>query len=466
MSKWFWDNVVVWLTTAPRGGYDLVNESISSLRDAWINNIIHVAAEPWSSTIMDDWVYIYENVWTLGAFQNFDNLLRILFYKAKQSWKEYIFLTQDDYYYHPQIKDVLDREIDDTWVYNLTTRPRQWRYFKHMFWEWFYEVNAWWQSQGVSYIMNIDIAEKILFEDEYYTYHLRNYEKNKHIDACVWYVCQQNNIPMYHYNPSLTVHIWKCSTLNHPMAYAWKAFFRYGNYILASMATIPERKEQMLNVVDTISPQVNVLSINLNWYESIPEELENHKYRHKLSINIRDNTYGDAEKLKDFIRFQKQWYESFYYFMVDDDLLYPDSYIRDFIQAIEKYNRERILGYHGIKINRERFHSYYDSRSRIVRMFSKEVDDDYAVDILWTWVIWFHEDIINNSQSYMEKISFNYKNMADIIFAIWTKRITKKVLKHNAWYIKQQHIEDSIYKQWSKDDKEQTDLVYFYYVKK
>ena len=109
--------------------------------------------------------------------------------------------------------------------------------------------------------------------------------------------------------------------------------------IVANLATYPPRRENLENVVATISPQVDRLNIVLNQYDAVPPELG--RYPNVFAC-IPD------EDLKDVGKFQPDVRDAEYVFLIDDDIVYPPDYVAGSIQHLEALGLGNCMGgYHG-----------------------------------------------------------------------------------------------------------------------
>lgn len=116
------------------------------------------------------------------------------------------------------------------------------------------------------------------------------------------------------------------------------------NYVTVAMATIPERKEHMLAVVERLLPQCNRMCITLNRYTEVPREL--HAWPKVTAVCA-----GPGQLLEDRMAVGKfYWMDTVggYYFTVDDDIIYPRDYIAHLTHKIERYERKAVVGVHGL----------------------------------------------------------------------------------------------------------------------
>ena len=108
---------------------------------------------------------------------------------------------------------------------------------------------------------------------------------------------------------------------------------------IAVIATIPPRKEFLIQVVNSLLPQVDKIHISLNGYTEIPPEL----VLDKVECEILDNSLGDSAK---FLHVSD--YDDCYYYAIDDDLVYPTGYCDYLQEGVNKYNNG-LVSLHGRK---------------------------------------------------------------------------------------------------------------------
>ena len=95
--------------------------------------------------------------------------------------------------------------------------------------------------------------------------------------------------------------------------------------IVANLATYPPRRDGLLKVVASLSPQVDRLNVVLNEYAGTVGELA---------------AYGNVEQilppadLKDTGKFWPDCRGAEFVFLVDDDILYPPDYVAQTLERI------------------------------------------------------------------------------------------------------------------------------------
>lgn len=212
----------------------------------------------------------------------------------------------------------------------------------------------------------------------------------------------------------------------------------------AGMATIPGREEIMLRAVKSILPQVDHLFIGLNNYKSIPVVLKNKK----ITPWLADNSLGDAEK------FRKAMEVEGFYFSVDDDIIYPPTYVRDMIKALKKRSWRALITHHGRNMRPRPIKRYYKDHLIKIRCL-EENNIETPMDVPGSGVAAWHTDLLEVDISLI-----THANMGDIWLAkfchdqhvpIWSS-------KHPAGYFGYLHPPFTIYEEQIYDDQIQSKL--------
>jgi len=206
------------------------------------------------------------------------------------------------------------------------------------------------------------------------------------------------------------------------------------------------RKDTLIKTINSIFDQCDVINIALNGYTEIPIEL----YDKKINLLITDNEKGDAYKFYFLSRYKG------YYFTIDDDLIYPPNYSEFMIDKVEKYNRNSIITLHGRTFHKFPIDGYYKKGNSYINHFIYENDTDTKVHFGGTGVMCFHTDLLKLPINY-----FVYPNMADIWIGKYAieNQIDLICSEHPGNFVKQQHIDESIYNNYSTNDSIQTEIV-------
>jgi hypothetical protein len=208
-----------------------------------------------------------------------------------------------------------------------------------------------------------------------------------------------------------------------------------------------KRTESLIRTLESIINQCDEINVALNdhYMEEIPDFL----HHNKINLFFTDNSIGDAFK---FLNLEKV---GGYYFSIDDDLIYPPTYVSDTIKKCKEFNNKKVVTYHGRNFSSFPISSYYRSASERYACLNK-VKNDVIVQFGGTGVMCFHTSLM--------KIPINYfktANMADVWVGKYCieNNIEIICLKHDEGYIKYIPQKTTIYNDESKSDKIQTDLV-------
>lgn len=219
-----------------------------------------------------------------------------------------------------------------------------------------------------------------------------------------------------------------------------------GERIIVNVASY-KRTESLIRTLESIINQCDEINVALNdhYMEEIPDFL----HHNKINLFFTDNSIGDAFK---FLNLEKV---GGYYFSIDDDLIYPPTYVSDTIKKCKEFNNKKVVTYHGRNFSSFPISSYYRSASERYACLNK-VKNDVRVQFGGTGVMCFHTSLM--------KIPINYfknANMADVWVGKYCieNNIEIICLKHDEGYIKYIPQKTTIYNDESKSDKIQTDLV-------
>lgn len=184
------------------------------------------------------------------------------------------------------------------------------------------------------------------------------------------------------------------------------------------IASIEIRRTALSRVIDCLYEQADEFIIYLNDYSEIPSFLK----KEKIRVIHGKGDVGDRGKFYDVDNF------SGYMFTCDDDIEYPAYYVQHCIDAIERYGRKAVVGWHG-SIFKKPFVDYYSSDSRRVFSFRSGRPEDLPVHVLGTGCSSFHTATFRVKYS-----DFLTPNMADVYFALLGQQqsVPFVVIKHDA----------------------------------
>lgn len=208
-----------------------------------------------------------------------------------------------------------------------------------------------------------------------------------------------------------------------------------------------KRTESLIRTLESIINQCDEINVALNdhYMEEVPDFLH-HK---KINLFFTDNSIGDAFK---YLNLEKV---DGYYFSIDDDLIYPPTYVSDTIKRCKEFNNKKVVTYHGRNFSSFPISSYYRSASERYTCLTK-VKNDVKVQFGGTGVMCFHTSLMKIPIDY-----FKNANMADVWVGKYCieNNIEIICLKHEEGYIKYIPQKNTIYNEESKSDKVQTNLV-------
>ena len=217
------------------------------------------------------------------------------------------------------------------------------------------------------------------------------------------------------------------------------------DFVSASLASIPSRRDLLRQVVDSLLLQVDRLRVYLNGYGDVPECL----WRPKIVV-ARSEDHGDrGDAGKFFWCEQAEGYE----FTCDDDFVYPPDYVATLKQAIDRYHRSVVVGVHGANVI-EPITSYYASRAKFCWVHT--LDQDTPCHVVGTGVMAYHA-----SEVQFCRADFKRPNMADVWVALACERagIPRVVIAHKAGWLKYLNPPTTIYDTHLGNDQAQTEAI-------
>jgi len=214
--------------------------------------------------------------------------------------------------------------------------------------------------------------------------------------------------------------------------------------ISANIASLPERKEQLINTIKSLINQVDEINICLNNYLECP-------YEHpKVNYFYSDNVFGDAGKFMFLDNFEG------YYFSCDDDIIYPPTYIQDTIKEVDKYG---VVSYHGRTFLKFPIESYYKTPAIRNQCLAEQTYTE-PVQVAGTGVMAFRTDRFKPPFDIFLK-----PNMSDIWVSCYARENNIYIwgLKHSATYFKYQQVPNTIYEQKVYNCEYETEIINKYF---
>ncbi len=178
--------------------------------------------------------------------------------------------------------------------------------------------------------------------------------------------------------------------------------------IYAGMATVPGRENQLKKTISSIEPYMDHLYLYLNGYSKVPDWISGHEKITPFLSSAENSDMGDAGK---FFGLNKISDKDYYYFTLDDDMLYPPDYTWKMVEKIELHNRLVIAGCGGYTM-KEQVNQFYTDRKASWHISTNNTQDR-PVHILHTALTAWHCSAIDFKYEDCEK-----PNMGDIWLAI------------------------------------------------
>lgn len=202
--------------------------------------------------------------------------------------------------------------------------------------------------------------------------------------------------------------------------------------IICGLATTIERKDILIDTINSIINQVDKLIIYQNGYKNEKLESLNEKIDIISSIDTKIDM-GDAGKF-----YSVSKYKNSYYFSIDDDLIYPPDYVERTINRLIELKNQSVVSYHGKNYSKFSKSYYVDLEAKENYRCLDRVDEDKAVEFPGTGVMCFHTDYLK-----LKFENFEYPNMADVFLGIELKKNNKNCLclKHDKNWIRQNNID-------------------------
>jgi hypothetical protein len=204
--------------------------------------------------------------------------------------------------------------------------------------------------------------------------------------------------------------------------------------VTIGIASIPERISCLKAALESLLPQLgrdDTVTVYLNGYDTVPDWMARPDMVGNiipvLSSCSGPGDTGDAGKFYGLNRC-----DSGYYFALDDDYIYPPTFIQDSIAAAEKYDRQAAVSLHGwdakpnqASYHRDRAHTYH---------YKHDVPQDTPVHIMATNTLCFHRSLLPN----LSIDDFKRPNMADLWFSMYcNERGVRRIVRaHGSKYIK------------------------------
>lgn len=222
--------------------------------------------------------------------------------------------------------------------------------------------------------------------------------------------------------------------------------------VVVSLCSIPERAELLRQVLASLAPQVDALHIYLDRYDSIPDFVRN--CHPQVTVYLSKDHPGLRDNGK-FLAFSALA-EDCYYFTADDDIVYPPDYVASMVRRIEDYERQAVIGVHGVLLP-EQAEGYFTS-FRKVHMFKKELERDALVNNLGTGTVAFHSGLLRG----LDLTHFGTPGMADLHLSVFCKQRDVPMValaRPEDWLQELPSPNTSLYNEFRQADDQQSALI-------
>lgn len=193
---------------------------------------------------------------------------------------------------------------------------------------------------------------------------------------------------------------------------------KVGEPIIASLASIPSRREMLRDSVASLLVQCDKVRVFLNNYPDVPEFLSHPRIEVRRSQDWDDR--GDAGKM---FWVDKDEGQVGYRLIVDDDLIFPPDFAEVMCAKVKAHKNRAIYATHGVLL-RQPVVRYYEPSSRAATFhFRHAIAADRSVHIGATNALCFHTSAVQ-----MKWADFKYCNSADIWLALYAQKNRLPVL--------------------------------------
>lgn len=165
--------------------------------------------------------------------------------------------------------------------------------------------------------------------------------------------------------------------------------------IIAFIASVKDRELQLKIVLESIINKVDLIHLVLNFYNEVPNWLKDDPkifvHLNTENKNAHDSVWDFVDAENQVLRVKNNYDLGSYYFILDDDLSYPQNYFDKLIEKIEKYKRRAVITVHGANI-KQPVEDYFQCRR--VYGFSRELEEDIFVDMAGCGTVAFYSSTI------------------------------------------------------------------------
>ncbi len=194
------------------------------------------------------------------------------------------------------------------------------------------------------------------------------------------------------------------------------------------LCSIPERAEQLQQVLTALAPQVDRIHLYLDRYPQAPAFLE--PWHSKLQMVLSHEQPGLRDNGK-FLPLAALPQQPCWLLTADDDIAYPPDYVAALLKRLEHYGRQVVLGVHGVLLP-EQAEGYFSARYRKVHHFAAALETDALVNVLGTGTMACHSSLLAG----LSLEHFAQPGMADLYLSSWCQQQQIPMLaiaRHAGW---------------------------------
>lgn len=177
--------------------------------------------------------------------------------------------------------------------------------------------------------------------------------------------------------------------------------------VFVGVASIPSREASLRTVVERLLPQARQIGVYLNGYDRVPEFL-----RHDRIVVARSQSHGDLRDNGKFFFLEESGAR--YYATVDDDIRYPDDYLRQLLETLTEAGQRAAIGVHGA--------IYPTPLIDLIRSRQLFHFEDYLPHVMPVHLLGTGTALIDQSDWELQFSEFGTPGMADVWFATAASR--------------------------------------------
>ena len=214
-----------------------------------------------------------------------------------------------------------------------------------------------------------------------------------------------------------------------------------------NMATTPERFDFALKTIESIYDQADIIRVYLNNFKTIPKQLIDKKILAQLGPDM-----CCSGRLL-WAKFPNQ-----YYFIIDDDIIYPKNYSKNMMCCLKKLDDQALISLHGRILKKNKVSSYFKDTLELFD-FQRGFEKSRYVHVIGAGVCLFNTNFVDIK---IDNFQYNFMDDIEISVQLQKQKIPAVVIAHDQNYLKSidLYYEKNIvtlFKRYHDDDKIQTD---------